>query len=73
MICIGMNVFPLLKQVIPPKEFVPRRGGYDNLDVTIPAPISQMVSGTGGLFQQYNIQKKGIHVKDFEQLAKSEK
>ena len=62
-----------LVQIIPPKEFVPRRAGYDDIDVTIPAPISQMVTGSGGLFQQYNIQKKGMHVKDFEKLAKSEK
>ncbi|XP_074659174.1 uncharacterized protein LOC141911951 [Tubulanus polymorphus] len=56
-------------KVIPPKEWKPRRERYDKLDMMIPAPISQMISGTKGLYQQFNIQKKPIHVQDFEQLA----
>lgn len=45
-------------QVIPPPEWVPRKGGYDvdQLDVTIPAPICQVVTGKQGLYQQINIQ-----------------
>ena len=39
----------------------------------IPAPISQMVNGCQGVYQQYNIQKKPVHVKEFEKLANSEK
>jgi len=37
---------------------VPRKGGYDvnQLDVTIPAPICQVVTGKQGLYQQINIQ-----------------
>ncbi|XP_074643622.1 lysine-specific demethylase 4C-like isoform X2 [Tubulanus polymorphus] len=62
-----------LAKVIPPKEWVPRRNGYDDLDLMIPAPISQMVTGYQGLYQQYNIQKKELHVKEFEKLANSDK
>ena len=39
----------------------------------IPAPISQMVTGHQGLYQQYNIQKKPMHVKEFEKLANSDR
>lgn len=60
-------------QVIPPPEWKPRVNGYDDVDVTIPAPISQVVNGCQGLYQQYNIQKKGMHVKEFEKLANSDR
>ena len=60
-------------QIIPPAEWVPRKSGYDNLDITIPAPIVQEVHGCQGLYTQYNIQKKAIHVKDFEKLANGER
>ncbi|ELU02724.1 hypothetical protein CAPTEDRAFT_102794, partial [Capitella teleta] len=49
-----------LAKIIPPKEWCPRRGGYDDLDLMIPAPISQMVTGCQGLYQQYNITKKPL-------------
>ncbi|ELT97210.1 hypothetical protein CAPTEDRAFT_153956 [Capitella teleta] len=62
-----------LAKIIPPKEWCPRRGGYDDLDLMIPAPISQMVTGCQGLYQQYNITKKPLHVKEFEKLALSDK
>ncbi|XP_048359388.1 lysine-specific demethylase 4C isoform X2 [Sphaerodactylus townsendi] len=39
----------------------------------IPAPIQQMVTGQSGLFTQYNIQKKAMSVKEFRQLANSDK
>lgn len=39
----------------------------------IPAPIQQMVTGQSGLFTQYNIQKKPMTVKEFRQLANSDK
>ncbi|WAR22970.1 KDM4B-like protein [Mya arenaria] len=60
-------------KIIPPAEWVPRKGGYDELDLTIPAPIVQEVYGSQGLYTQYNIQKKAIHVKDFEKLANGER
>ncbi|BFZ16512.1 hypothetical protein BsWGS_19551 [Bradybaena similaris] len=60
-----------LAKIIPPKEWVPRKTGYDDLDLMIPAPIEQVVTGQQGLYTQYNVQKKAMHVKEFEKLANS--
>ncbi|KAG6459988.1 hypothetical protein O3G_MSEX011691 [Manduca sexta] len=64
-----------LAKVIPPPEWVPRKAGYDleQLNVTIPAPICQVVTGKQGLFQQINIQKKSMTVKQFAVMANSAK
>lgn len=59
--------------MIPPPEWTPRRAGYENVDLMVPAPITQVVSGCQGLYTQYNIQRKGIHVKEFEKLANSDR
>ena len=58
-------------QVIPPKEWVPRKAGYDDLDLMIPSPIEQVVTGQQGLYTQINVQKKPMHVKEFKELANS--
>ena len=68
-----IDLFISVPQVIPPKEWVPRRSGYDDIDVMIPAPISQMVTGCQGLYQQYNIQKKPMHVNEFKKMANSDR
>ncbi|KOC63208.1 putative lysine-specific demethylase 4B [Habropoda laboriosa] len=64
-----------LAKVIPPPEWVPRKGGYnlDDLDLTIPAPICQVVTGKQGLYQQINIQKKSMTVQEYSKLANSER
>lgn len=64
-----------LAKVIPPPEWVPRKKGYDldELNVTIPSPICQVVTGKQGLFQQINIQKKSMTVKEFAVMANSAK
>lgn len=64
-----------LAKVIPPPEWVPRKSGYDldQLNVTIPSPICQVVTGKQGLFQQINIQKKSMTVKQFAVMANSAK
>ncbi|XP_028179422.1 probable lysine-specific demethylase 4B [Ostrinia furnacalis] len=64
-----------LAKVIPPPEWVPRKSGYDldALNVTIPSPICQVVTGKQGLFQQINIQKKAMTVKQFAVMANSAK
>lgn len=59
--------------MIPPKEWKPRKHYDDIDDLMIPAPIQQMVTGQSGLFTQYNIQKKAMTVKEFRQLANSDK
>ncbi|CAG9861596.1 unnamed protein product [Phyllotreta striolata] len=62
-----------LAKVIPPPEWVPRKIGYnvDDIDITIPAPICQVVTGKQGLYQQINIQKKPMSVKQYKELANS--
>lgn len=64
-----------LAKVIPPVEWIPRKRGYnlDDLDLTIPAPICQVVTGKQGLYQQINIQKKSMTVKEYRKLANSER
>ncbi|XP_073201440.1 lysine-specific demethylase 4C isoform X19 [Lepidochelys kempii] len=62
-----------LAKVIPPTEWKPRKHYNDIDDLVIPAPIQQMVTGQSGLFTQYNIQKKPMTVKEFRQLANSDK
>ncbi|XP_044577206.1 lysine-specific demethylase 4C-like isoform X2 [Cotesia glomerata] len=64
-----------LAKVIPPPEWVPRKGGYDTsiMDLTIPAPICQVVNGKQGLYQQINIQKKAMTIQEYEKLANSER
>ncbi|CAG5057125.1 unnamed protein product [Parnassius apollo] len=64
-----------LAKVIPPPEWVPRKKGYDldELNITIPSPICQVVTGKQGLFQQINIQKKAMTVKQFSVMANSAK
>ena len=59
--------------MIPPAEWKPRKSGYDDIDLMIPAPLTQTVTGGRGIYQQDNTKKKPLHVKQFEKLAKSEK
>lgn len=66
-------LFLVIFQVIPPKEWKPRRS-YDTIeDMVIPAPIMQVVTGQSGLFTQYNIQKKPMTVGEYRKLANSKK
>ncbi|XP_068236740.1 uncharacterized protein [Palaemon carinicauda] len=64
-----------LAKIIPPPEWCPRKKGYDleALDLTIPAPICQVVTGKQGLYQQINIQKKAMTVREFSKLANSDR
>lgn len=62
-----------LAKIIPPEGWCPRKGGYDDIDLMIPAPISQVVTGRQGLYQQYNVQQKAMHVKEFQRMAQSSK
>ncbi|KAK3580965.1 hypothetical protein CHS0354_006992 [Potamilus streckersoni] len=60
-----------LAKVIPPAGWIPRKTGYKDIDLVIPAPISQSVSGHRGLSTQYSVQKKATNVKKFEKMANS--
>ncbi|XP_058834810.1 probable lysine-specific demethylase 4A [Topomyia yanbarensis] len=64
-----------LVKVIPPPEWIPRKQGYDlkNINVTIRTPISQVVSGMQGLYQQLNIQKRAMTVQEFYSKTRQER
>jgi len=66
---VGSFVILVFYQIIPPKEFVPRRHGYDDVDLIIPAPVKQMLNGSKGVYQLFNIQQKPITVKEFQVIA----
>lgn len=70
----GRHLDPVpLPQIVPPKEWKPRKC-YDDIDeLVIPAPIQQVVTGQSGLFTQYNIQKKAMTVREFRRIANSDK
>jgi len=68
-----------LAKIIPPKEWCPRKSGY-NLKterklakMKIPKPICQVVNGNRGVFQAINIQKKKMTVEEYEKHSKSER
>ncbi|XP_046400725.1 uncharacterized protein LOC124167009 isoform X2 [Ischnura elegans] len=64
-----------LAKVIPPPEWKPRKAGYtdEEMNLTIPAPICQVVTGKQGLYQQINIQKRAMTVKEYRALAESDR
>ena len=69
-----MDVHVFVYQVVPPAEWKPRLGGYDDIgSMEISTPISQFVSGQQGVYQLYNIQKKSITVSEYIEMANSER
>lgn len=60
--------------MIPPQEWKPCKAGYniDGMDLTIPAPIRQIVTGKQGLYQQHNVQQSPITLQDYRDLAYSD-
>ncbi|GIY16831.1 lysine-specific demethylase 4C [Caerostris extrusa] len=62
-----------LAKIIPPEGWKPRKKGYDDINLTIPSPISQVVHGSQGLYTQFNVQSKSLTVKAYEKLANSKK
>ena len=60
-------------QVIPPKEWIPRKSYEDVGTLEIKAPISQLVMGQQGVYQVYNIQKKPLTVSQFMDMANSDR
>ena len=60
-----------LVKVIPPEEWKARKSAsYDDVDsLTIPIPIKQVLQGTRGVYQQYNIEQKPLSVAEFREKA----
>jgi jumonji domain-containing protein 2 len=64
----------LIFQIIPPKEWKPRKAGYnleDIMHIKIPDPISQVINGNRGIFQSINVRKKATSLRDFYKMANS--
>ena len=60
--------------MIPPKEWNPRKSGYnleDLMHIKIPDPISQVINGNRGIFQSINVRKKATNLRDFHKMANS--
>jgi hypothetical protein len=60
-----------LVKVIPPREWQARKSASyaDVPSMMIPLPIKQVLQGTRGAYQQYNIEQKPIQVSAFEEMA----
>ena len=77
----------ILLQIVPPKEWSPRANFSNLNNFKITTPIQQYVNGAQGtyninpswgnsdfvvgVYQQYNIQKKGLTFEKFKELAES--
>lgn len=59
-------------KIVPPTGWKARNDYHECDDIIIDTPIQQIVSGSQGTFQQYNIEEKSISVKEFKILAEKE-
>lgn len=68
-----------IAKIIPPKEWVARRTGYnlrtnkDLAQMKIPKPICQVVQGNRGVYQSINVQKRTMTVEEYEKHATSDR
>ncbi|XP_037070415.1 LOW QUALITY PROTEIN: probable lysine-specific demethylase 4B, partial [Pollicipes pollicipes] len=63
-----------LAKIIPPKEWIPRKGGFDMNDIgdmVINDPICQVVTGRLGAYTQVNVLKNRLTVREYRELADS--
>lgn len=69
------NFIFVYAQIIPPAEWVPRKSGYnlDDINILIKSPILQFVTGKQGFYQQFNVQKKPMTVKEYYHKSCSER
>jgi hypothetical protein len=49
---------------IPPAGWSPRKAGYDDLDLLIPRPIRQNMTGGKGIFRSFLVEEKPLRLKD---------
>ncbi|KAI1289158.1 putative lysine-specific demethylase 4B [Halotydeus destructor] len=63
-----------LAKIIPPAEWKPRKGNYDDvMNTIIDSPIEQNISGRQGLYQWTNIEQRSMTVAEYKKLANSRK
>eukprot|EP00126_Sphaerothecum_destruens_P001145 Sdes_comp13314_c0_seq1m3135 len=60
-----------LAKIIPPKEWLHGCNYADIDQIHIPSPILQEVDGKSGYYQQTNVPKKGMSVKEFRELSET--
>eukprot|EP00242_Pyramimonas_sp_CCMP2087_P000247 CAMPEP_0198229740 /NCGR_PEP_ID=MMETSP1445-20131203/114280_1 /TAXON_ID=36898 /ORGANISM="Pyramimonas sp., Strain CCMP2087" /LENGTH=830 /DNA_ID=CAMNT_0043910213 /DNA_START=305 /DNA_END=2798 /DNA_ORIENTATION=+ len=59
-------------KIVPPKAWLPRKAGYDDIDGLIPKPIRQHATGRQGLFRTLLVEGKPMSVRDeFKPMAES--
>lgn len=59
-----------LAKIIPPEGWCPRKEDY-NLNLFIPAPITQNVTGQDGIYLQSSVRRKGMRVPKFKSMAEN--
>ena len=52
-----------------PKNYKARKDHYANLEFTIPSPIEQIVTGSGGLFEVVLIQRESRSLTKYKKLV----
>ena len=52
-----------IAKIVPPREWSPRRGGYEDLQCTIPCPIRQHATGGRGVFRSMLIECKPLRLR----------
>ncbi|CAF0775818.1 unnamed protein product, partial [Didymodactylos carnosus] len=63
-----------LAKIIPPKEWIAREGGYNNIQsMDVKSPIKQEVHGKDGIYEIYNIQQKTLNLAEFEKLSNNDR
>ncbi|CAF0730238.1 unnamed protein product [Didymodactylos carnosus] len=63
-----------LAKIIPPKEWVARESGYNNIQsMDVKSPIKQEVHGKDGIYEIYNIQQKTLNLTEFEKLSNNDR
>ena len=56
---------------MPPASWAPRKNGYDDVQITIPAPIKQSMEGAQGKYQCTNEPQPATTLRHFKDLANS--
>jgi jumonji domain-containing protein 2 len=56
-------------KVVAPKKWVPRKSGYDNMDLVVRKPIEQNVHGTKGIYELVYFIKESKPVERFKKMV----
>ncbi len=65
------KVKEILNQVIPPKRWKARKDNYKNLELVIPHPIEQIVSGKEGYYELFYLTRESRTLSKYEKLVES--